>query len=104
MLREGNPLGSSASLVMVYLPSNATPATACTPPDTAASRRAIQLLDDLEAAIAANDPDAYNRHIEQAADQVPPAIVLAILQRYLPALLSEEHNDRQLAWGMGVRL
>lgn len=89
---------------MDCLPSNATPAGACTPPATAASLRAIQLLDDLEAAIAANDPEAYNRHIEQAADQVPPAIVLAILQCYLPSLLSEEHNDRQLAWGMGVRI
>ena len=89
---------------MDCLPSNATPAAACTPPATAASLRAIQLLDDLEAAIAANDPEAYNRHIEQAADQVPPAIVLVILQCYLPSLLSEEHNDRQLAWGMGVRI
>ena len=38
--------------------------------------------------------------IQQEFDYVS----LAILQGYLPSLLSEADKDRQLTWGMGVRL
>ncbi len=38
--------------------------------------------------------------IQQEFDYVS----LAILQGYLPSLLSEADKDLQLTWGMGVRL
>ena len=65
---------------------------------------ALCLLEQLVAALRANDPDLFKRWLIGGVQDLGKPAVVELLLDWLDPFLSEVERDRMVAWHLGVSL
>ena len=68
------------------------------------TRNALFLLEQLIAALQANDPDTFKLWLYGAIQDLGEAAVTELLLDWLDAFITEVERDRIVAWHLGVSL
>lgn len=68
------------------------------------TRLALFLLEQLVAAVRANDPELFRRWLSGGVQDLGETVVVELLINWLTPLLSQEDKDRLVAWHLGVSL
>ena len=68
------------------------------------TRMALCLLEQLVAALRANDPDLFKSWLIGGVQDLGKPAVEELLLNWLAPFLAEEEKDRMIAWHLGVSL